>query len=346
MSDLASDVTSLDILTNIDLLRNIRAPIETRRQAADYLAKNPNPVALPVIIRALEDPDFDIRKSALRACTQFKSPLSVDALIKVSQEGTFSEREDAIRILGEIKDRRALQAIADAHTYSDWMSIRSTAATALGKLNLPECVPPLLEGLQDFEAPVRANAAEALGDIGDERAIDPLLEALKKETGWNTRHLANALSKIGEIAMKPLVSELAHSESEQTVREIIADTLADIIVNMLHPEEYQTLVKLTVDILVAELPTRDDGIRSYVARSALTRMSGVVTDQLIQAFANSNQAIRDQVAYILGDSKDPTLNHKLINALGLANSQVAAGAARVLYFRDINPRDHGYTGSL
>jgi HEAT repeat protein len=87
-------------------------------------------------------------------------------------------------------------------------------------------------------------------------------------------------------------------------------------------------------------------VRSHIARAALTRISAIVADQLIEAFANSNTTIRDQVAYILGDSKDYTLNERLIKALDVANEQVASGAARVLYFRGDNPRSYGYTGPL
>lgn len=340
------DLSSLDVLTNIDLLRSPRAPIEARRQAAEYLATHPNHVALPVVIRALGDPDFYIRKSAIAACEHFLSPLTVDGLIKVLRDGTFSEREDAIKILGRIKDRRALQPVADALLYSDWMSIRSEAAAALGNMGFPEAVPALIEALKDFEAPVRANAAEALGQIGDSRAIEALIEGLKREKGWNIRHMASALVKIGEPAMKPLIALLANPAETQETREMVAETLAQIILNLPAPQETQAMIKLTVDLLVAELPERDQGVRSHIARAALTRISGIVADQLIEAFANSNPSIRDQVAYILGDSKDPNLNEKLIRALGFANDQVASGAARVLYFRGENPRNYGYTGPL
>jgi HEAT repeat protein len=114
----------------------------------------------------------------------------------------------------------------------------------------------------------------------------------------------------------------------------------------LTPQEVQAPIKLTVDLLVAELPDRHNGVRSHIARAALTRISPVVTDQLIEAFANSNPIIRDQVAYILGDSKGDKVDQKLIKALNVANDRVASGAARVLYFRGINPRDEGYTGIL
>jgi HEAT repeat protein len=298
------------------------------------------------MIRALDDPDYFIRKSAIAACDRFLTPLSVDALIRVLRERTFSEREDAIKVLGKIKDRRAVQPISDAMLYSDWMSIRSEAAAALGNMGFREAVPALIEGLQDFEAPVRANVAEALGQLADQRAVDALIDALKQEKGWNMRHMSNALVKIGQHAMKPLIMLLADTSQPQPVREMVAETLTQIIAGLEDLKECHSQIKLTVDLLVAELPERDTGVRSHIARNALTRISGIVADQLIEAFANSNTGIRDQVAYILGDSKDPLLNEKLVKALGVANDRVASGAARVLYFRGENPRDYGYTGTL
>jgi HEAT repeat protein len=340
------ELEGLDILTNIDLLRNPRAPIEARRQAAAYLAHHPNPVALPVIVRALGDPDYYIRKSALDACERFLSPLMVDGLLKVLREGTFSEREDAVRILGKIKDRRAVQPISEALLYSDWMSIRSEAAHALGKMGYNEALPALIEALQDFEAPVRANAAEALGALKNVKAVEALVEGLRRERGWNARHMANALLKIGEPAMKGLIGVLADLNESREKRELVAETLAQIISALPNHRSAQAMIKLTVDLLVAELPQNDKGIRSHVARAALTKISGIVAEQLIEAFANSDPSIRDQVAYILGDSKEASLNEKLIRALSVANERVAAGAARVLYFRGDNPRHHGYHGPL
>jgi HEAT repeat protein len=294
----------------------------------------------------LGDPDYYIRKSAIAACNRFQSLVSVDALITVLRERTFSEREDAIKILGKIKDSRAVAPISDALLNSDWMSIRTEAAIALGNMGHREAVPALIEGLQDFDAPVRANVAESLGKLRDPRAVEPLINSLKSESGWNKRHMANALVKIGDAAMKPLVTLLANEKESQETREVTAETLARIIEGLSSLREVQPLIKLTVDLLVAELPNRDSGIRSHIARAALTRISGLVADQLIEAFANSNPVIRDQVAYILGDSPDMTLNEKLIKALRVANEQVASGAARVLYFRGENPRDHGYVGAL
>lgn len=340
------DLASLDILTNLDLLRNPRAPVETRRKAAVYLADHPNSVALPVIIRALKDPDFEIRKQAIRACGIFLNPLCVDPLIGVLREGTFSEREDAIRVLGKIKDRRAVEAISEALMYSDWMSIRSEAAEALGDMGYKEALPSLIEALSDFEAPVRANAAEALGKLADYSAVEALVEALRREKGWNMRHMANALIRVGTPAMKPLVAILADTKEAPETREIVAETLTQIIAETAKPQEAQAAIKMTVDLLVAELAMRDKGVRSHIARAALTRISGIVADQLIEAFANSNQSCRDQVAYILGDSKAADLNDKLIRALQVANEQVASGAARVLYFRGEDPRTYGYSGHL
>lgn len=340
------DVASLEILTNIDLLRNPRAPIEARRQAAEYLAEHPNMVVLPVIVKALNDPDYNIRKSALAVCAHFQSPMTVESLIRVLRERTFSEREEAIRILGKIKDIRAVLPVSDALLYSDWMSIRSAAATALGEMGYEEALPALLEGLGDFEAPVRANVAEALGEIGSEKAVPTLIQSMRHEKGWNIRHMANALARIGEPSMKPLIGLLAAQDEDPALREVVAETLAEIIEKHPAPAKIQASIKLTVDLLVAELPQRPKSIRSHIARAVLTRISGVVADQLIEAFANSDPNIRDQVAYILGDSKDPNLNDRLVRALNVANERVASGAARVLYFRGLNPRDYGYTGSL
>ena len=72
---------------------------------------------------------------------------------------------------------------------------------------------------------VRERAAEALSKIG-EPAIDPLIAALKDRNGLVRERAAEALSKIGEPAIDPLIAAL--KDRNGLVRERAAEVLGKV----------------------------------------------------------------------------------------------------------------------
>ena len=91
--------------------------------------------------------------------------------------------------------------------------VRCDAAGALGNLEDPRAVEPLIAALNDNEGTVRYEAAAALGKIKDPRAVEPLIAALKKEEQYVLGGLASALGEIGDPrAVEPLLPLLARWE--------------------------------------------------------------------------------------------------------------------------------------
>ena len=54
---------------------------------------------------------------------------------------------------------------------------KASAARALGEINDPKAVDPLIAALKDKKPEVRGTAAVALGEIGDKKATMPLVAA-------------------------------------------------------------------------------------------------------------------------------------------------------------------------
>ncbi|MBM3319389.1 MAG: HEAT repeat domain-containing protein [Candidatus Eisenbacteria bacterium] len=69
------------------------------------------------------------------------------------------------------------------------VSVRTAAAEALGRLQRPEAVDPLVAALADANASIRQSAAYSLGLIGDPRAR-PALERAKSDTDELVRFFA------------------------------------------------------------------------------------------------------------------------------------------------------------
>ena len=75
--------------------------------------------------------------------------------------------------------------------------MREGAASALGALQDPRALDPLLEALcDDRDASVRRAAAEALGELKDHRALDYLLQGLRDKDSGVREAAADAIEGI------------------------------------------------------------------------------------------------------------------------------------------------------
>jgi len=91
--------------------------------------------------------------------------------------------------------------------------VRRRAALAIGRVGLPEGVPPLARLLAgDRDAEVRQMAAFALGLLGNTAAIDPLRAALRDSSEPVRGRAAEALGLIGDAASAPAIAAMAADE--------------------------------------------------------------------------------------------------------------------------------------
>lgn len=102
-----------------------------------------------------------------------------------------------IKALGEMGSKKAVPLIINKLESYD-VSVRMTAATALGKIKDRRAIKALIERmLKDKEGSVRGLAARALGEIGDPRAIKALLRVSEKDTDeWVRNEALKALHKL------------------------------------------------------------------------------------------------------------------------------------------------------
>jgi hypothetical protein len=128
--------------------------------------------------------EWDVAKLKSSGARDARAVEPLIALLKDESE-THSARFRAAEALGELGDRRAVEALIDVlenfregdSVYSVGQGVRTEAAVALGKLGDPRAFDPLIEALEDDSLYVRVAAAEGLGLLGDPRAVRPLLVA-------------------------------------------------------------------------------------------------------------------------------------------------------------------------
>jgi len=139
----------------------------------------------------------------------------VDSLMKVLQFSTkWRDRSNAAEALGKIGDRASEPLIAALGRGST--EIRQRAAKALGVIGDARAVEPLMGLLDDADGLVRGNAAEALGKIGDARAVSGLIPSLADDVIFEK--VAEALARIGEPAVEPLIALLGSDDARMRWR--------------------------------------------------------------------------------------------------------------------------------
>jgi hypothetical protein len=150
-----------------------------RKQLVEALGAVGTP-AVPPLIQALRDGDWDVRAAVCEALVKIGAP-AVPPLIQALGEQAWDEwegevlwsvRAAACRALGAIGDRQAVLPLIQA--LGDWNEdVRAAACEALVKIGAP-AVPHLIQALGGGNSDVRAAACRALGAIGDRQAVPAL----------------------------------------------------------------------------------------------------------------------------------------------------------------------------
>ena len=119
-----------------------------------------------------------------------------ELIAKLESASSSYIREDVVAELGKSGDAKAAEPLAKVLLHDGDAYVRQKAATALGNLGDPRCIPALEKAIADPDSEVRRSTAIALGEVGDETAIG-LLEAAAKDENWTVREPAQeALDKV------------------------------------------------------------------------------------------------------------------------------------------------------
>lgn len=189
------------------------------------------------------------RSNAARTLGLMKEKCASEQLIQMlTSDPEYGPRSCAAEALREIGTSEATGALIQGLSDSD-VVVRRESAKALGKIKDEKAVEPLIKVLKDSNYKVRADAATALKEIGDERAVLPLIEVLDARGGgwyWSVDYFikdsilsfkskrtveilieafksdnidikepaSEVLSKMGNIALKPLINALEDEDLE------------------------------------------------------------------------------------------------------------------------------------
>lgn len=197
---------------------------EERRAAVDSLRELKGKEAMGLILSALGDPSWRVRKTAEEALEGFlgEEGLAPALISSLRSEDNAGLRNSAVAVLirmGAPAVSYLVKAIKDPDR-----DIRKFAADILGEIGGKTPASVLIEALRDSDDNVRSAAAEALGKIGGSEVISALISILTetKDDLWLRFSALEALGKIGKgIPLGPIVKLL----DDKLLRKAVFDAL-------------------------------------------------------------------------------------------------------------------------
>lgn len=181
---------------------------EERRAAAEALASLKGKDAMGLLISALGDASWRVRKTAEAALEGFleEECLITDLILCLSSEENAGLRNSAAAVLAKIGGP-AVPCLVEILGDTD-EDIRKFGADILGDIRDARAVPSLVGALRDPDDNVRTSAAEALGKIGGDEVVNALVSILGETEGdlWLRFSAIEALGKAGkDIPLEPIV---------------------------------------------------------------------------------------------------------------------------------------------
>jgi len=340
---------------------------DVRFEAAEALAGLNDSRGAPILIVGLDDDSRFIRASAQKALEKTKDDPEVkrllaaretkvravaeavkaegigtlEGLIEGLQVGSWMGRESAAKKLGEIGDARAVEPLIAA-LHDKHESVRRAAAWALGQMQekAAPAVPYLIDMLGDA-SPILGSGFLQLLDLT--RAVPERMRGLMDFPGIE---VPAALVKIGEPAVKPLITALEHRDANVRASAAwVLGTLNDSravepVIGALGDNDPavraagavalgQLNDRRAVEPLIGALRDRDMTARRAAATALGQLNDSRAVEPLIGALRDREGRVRDAAARALGMLKDERAVEPLIRALGDKDPLGGAAAAAI-----------------
>ena len=226
---------------------------------------------------------------------------AVPALMAILANSSYPARKAAAEALGVRGDSLALPGLLNALKDPNDTDLRIIAAYALGLIQEPDAIDPLIGALSDTKANVRYASSNALGMFG-EKALEPLLQHYAKADVTQKSRLLSALGAIG--TPKALQSILPEIQSdEKTIRVSAISALGNF---------FDAQV---IEILIATLKDDDAHVRASAVMALSESPDPKAIPALIQAVNDSDIKVSASAVTALAAIHDPRSVDALFNAV-------------------------------
>ncbi len=218
-------------ILSIVLFQRVRgdSPIGVVEFAGMFTQGNPF-FALDSMVRYYRARDERKAVAMTERLGQAHSPLTVDELLEALADPRFNVRFEAIISIARTKPHpRLTEALGNIVSGTE-LSLSVVAAWALGRLGDPEAIPILRAGLDSEYRSIQSHCARALGTLNDEEVAPLLLERLAHETDKGLQMaFASALGNLHAKEAVDTLFKLLHDTENEGARMELALALARMI---------------------------------------------------------------------------------------------------------------------
>lgn len=334
---------------------------ELKRDSAARELMKLSPESIPVLIDALQSDDLKLILPIQHLLARM--PSASPQLIKTLQTAHPLTRGRVAEVFAISKDKNVIPVLLEALN-GEFYTVRSRSAIALGHIGDSKYITnlmPLLKDKEDevriaacvalglFKHPstfekiadvllddpkieVRQAAAKALGDSQHPDVIPYLMQALQDSFWWFEREtivkdLLNAIEKMGEVVVLPLITALG--DKEKTVRkysaimlgnlkdsravEELGMTLYDLHdeVSLIAAESLAQIGEASIPVLTEALTHPEMGVREHAVIGLGKIQNERVIPFLVEMLSDPVRAVQKQAIQALGNFK----NEQAISAL-------------------------------
>lgn len=194
-----------------------------RKQAKESLDRLEPNRALKLLVDALGDERWRIRKTAIETLETYPASKAVIALIipLLGEKSDTQQRNSAIELLTRLGEK-AVPSLLEALKGKD-AHARKLSADILGQISHPSSEADLIESLNDEDENVRIAVVEALGNYRTEPSFKALLDVLKR---GNITLKFCALESIAKTGREIPINDLKPLADQKILRRAVLDALA------------------------------------------------------------------------------------------------------------------------
>ena len=280
--------------------------VEVRRQAVEQLRGRRDHVCIPLLLRAMADSSWRVRKSAGEILFDAYTPEQyIGGLIDLlAVEDNAGARNAAIEALVKLGRKATVHLIEGFRAAN--RDVRKFIIDVLGEQMDSRSLPLMLDALKDEDENVRATAVEHLGKVGELSVVDALIEILDSGDLWTAYPAADALGRIGNRKAVPhLLAALSRKPLREPVLKalgMLADpsTLSPVVSLLLDPSR-----NMQEHALRAIEKMYHNGIKAEEITGGLKKGLGdKAMDVLIAHAWSSKNEVRISAILLLGLMKD------------------------------------------
>jgi hypothetical protein len=206
----------LKMLSGDDVLKRRAAAMALRPIKEMEIVKK-NEAALDALAKAVNDPDWVVRREALRTISGIARPKDFETILNVLTNDENSDvRTYAAEVLGELRDKRAIPGLVRSLKDPEG-SVCLASADALVKIGSFDCTSPLAPIIQDEkeDSLARVQAIGVLRRIRAPGAAQILSSVLKSPDSRVAVEAAKSLARVGTSESISPLAEAARSANAE-----------------------------------------------------------------------------------------------------------------------------------